>query len=98
MRQKIQPSISERKQNALAKIAVAKERVNSMFSALQQPRLHSISSSDDEPTDPDSRSGSSLSNKFKLAASKGQALIDQLETKCLLIKSLQQQLKSHKCK
>ena len=96
MGQKTKPPVSEKKQNALAKVAAAKERANMMFSAIPQPRLPSISSSDDELTDHETSEKSDLSKKS--AASNGQPLKDQLETQRLLIKSLQQQLKSHKCK
>ena len=105
--QKTKPFTNEKKQNTLAKVAAAKERANEMFSAITRSRLPSISSSsssDDELTDDEhtyKNSGKSeiLSNSSKkLATSSGQALKDQLESQRLLIKSLQKQLNSRKCK
>ena len=103
--QKTKLSTNDKKQNTLAKVAAAKERANEMFSTITQLKLPSISSSsDDELSDDDFTETYNGSGKSKLNSSKKslisseQDLKDQLESQRLLIKSLQKQLNSQKCK
>ena len=89
---------AQKKQNALAKVAAAKERANKMFSAIPpRPRLPSISSDDDELADSDHEI--SGTKQLPKESSQSAGLLGQIESQRLLIKSLKQKLKSgQKCK